>query len=103
MKAAMGYASCPGTCGEWIQGAKDGIPFLVDCPIDRFSEVSVKLSSQTQDNSNWAIPPVKTKVARVLKLLSQEKALNNLKGEVLMSPEVLLPVFNKIRPVLRGY
>ncbi|MFZ3101417.1 MAG: GHMP kinase [Desulfitobacteriaceae bacterium] len=85
METTVGYARCPGTCGEWIQGAKEGIPFLVDCPIDRFSEVAVKLSPQLQNNLIWTIPAMKTKVARALKLLSQEKALHNLRGEVLIS------------------
>ncbi len=90
METTVGYASCPGTCGEWIQGAKEGIPFLVDCPIDRFSEASVKLSPQLQDNLNWVIPAVNTKVARALKLLSQEKKLHNLRGEVLISSSLPL-------------
>ena len=31
----------PGGCGELVQGALDGVPFLVTCPIDCWSEVTV--------------------------------------------------------------
>lgn len=63
-----GWARCPGTCGEWIQGAKSGEPFLVDCPVDRYSEVSVELTSL-----GWNIPLHKTKVNKALQILSLEK------------------------------
>lgn len=35
----------PATCGELIQGAIDGRDFLVNCPIDRYSRATVKMSS----------------------------------------------------------
>lgn len=38
----MAYmVKCPGSCGELVQGQIDGLPFLVTCPIDRFSFVEV--------------------------------------------------------------
>ena len=36
------FVKAPGSCGELVQGTVDGIPFLVTCPIDIFSTVSVK-------------------------------------------------------------
>jgi L-threonine kinase len=33
----------PCTCGELVQGSTDGRPFLVSCPIDRYSRVAVTL------------------------------------------------------------
>lgn len=31
------YVRVPGTCGEFLQGSVNGQPFLVTCPIDRYS------------------------------------------------------------------
>jgi L-threonine kinase len=45
-------AEVPCTCGELVQGALDGRPFLVSCPIDRYSRVTVRLG--TQDNARDA-------------------------------------------------
>ena len=42
----------PGTCGELVQGTIEGMPFLVSCPIDRFSVVEVLLS----DRGGWRAP-----------------------------------------------
>jgi L-threonine kinase len=40
MQAAV---SLPATCGELVQGALDGVPALVSCPIARFSTARVQL------------------------------------------------------------
>ena len=42
----MGSATvrAPGVCGELVQGMLDGVYFLVTCPIDYFSRVTVELS-----------------------------------------------------------
>ncbi|MBI4506101.1 MAG: GHMP kinase, partial [Chloroflexi bacterium] len=34
----------PGTCGELVQGAIGGQPFLVSCPIDVYARVAVELA-----------------------------------------------------------
>lgn len=31
----------PGSCGELVQGTKEGVPFLVTCPIDLYTTVTV--------------------------------------------------------------
>lgn len=42
-----GLSNCtvltPCSCGELVQGTLDGQPFLVSCPIDRYSQVTVTL------------------------------------------------------------
>ncbi len=79
MDIAVGLARCPGTCGEWVQGARRGIPFLVDCPIDRFSEARVTLSFAA---NGWDIPRDKTKTLQVLELLKADLGLPTLGGKV---------------------
>lgn len=70
MEESVKIARCPGTCGEWVQGARNGIPFLVDCPIDLYSIARVKLSL---DKICWSFPPGKEKVSKILKLIRSEK------------------------------
>lgn len=79
MDFASGVARCPGTCGEWVQGARKGIPFLVDCPIDRFSEARVTLDRHT---TGWNLPPGKFKSLQVLELLKEDLGLPALSGKV---------------------
>lgn len=79
MDCAIGLVRCPGTCGEWVQGARKGIPFLVDCPIDRFSEARVSLS---MNSTGWDLPLGKTKALQVLELLKEDLGLPALSGKV---------------------
>ncbi|KUO75818.1 MAG: GHMP kinase [Desulfosporosinus sp. BRH_c37] len=79
MDFAIGLARCPGTCGEWVQGARKGIPFLVDCPIDRFSEARVALDMHA---TGWDLPLGKTKALQVLELLKDDLGLSSLSGKV---------------------
>lgn len=79
MDFAIGLARCPGTCGEWVQGARKGIPFLVDCPIDRFSEARVALGLNA---TGWELPIAKTKALQVLELLKEDLGLPGLGGKV---------------------
>lgn len=45
MEARQGYGRSPGACGELVQGfLSDSTPFHVTCPIDRFSEIEVRLT-----------------------------------------------------------
>ena len=76
---AIGLVRCPGTCGEWVQGARRGIPFLVDCPIDRFSEARVSLNLYA---TGWDLPLAKTKALQVLELLKEDLGLPALSGKV---------------------
>lgn len=79
MNRAKAVVRCPGTCGEWVQGARNGIPFLVDCPIDRFSEVSVSLNLHA---TGWELPLRKTKALQVLELLKEDLGVPALGGKV---------------------
>ncbi|EGW36904.1 GHMP kinase [Desulfosporosinus sp. OT] len=79
MDFTVGLARCPGTCGEWVQGARQGVPFLVDCPIDRFSEARVALNMHA---TGWDLPPSKTKALQVLQLLKDNLGLPTLGGTV---------------------
>ncbi|HUS88610.1 MAG TPA: GHMP kinase [Desulfosporosinus sp.] len=79
MDCAIGLVRCPGTCGEWVQGARKGIPFLVDCPIDRFSEARVALDMHA---TGWDLPLGKTKALQVLELLKEDLGLPSLNGKV---------------------
>ncbi|GAB6174681.1 GHMP kinase [Paradesulfitobacterium aromaticivorans] len=72
MEPVVGVARCPGTCGEWVQGAQNGLPFLVDCPIDRYAEVKVTIK---QDTGEWQIPSAKDKVGRALGLILKERGI----------------------------
>jgi len=79
MDFAIGLARCPGTCGEWVQGARKGIPFLIDCPIDRFSEARVTLDRHA---TSWNLPLGKTKALQGLELLKQDLGLPTFGGKV---------------------
>jgi len=79
MDCAIGVARCPGTCGEWVQGARKGIPFLIDCPIDRFSEARVTVD---KDATDWDLPQSKTKALQGLELLKQDLGLVTFGGRV---------------------
>ena len=55
MKATV---SCPGSCGELVQGTADGVNFLVTCPVNLYSRVCVSLSpgkdqQQQPDSKTW--------------------------------------------------
>ena len=50
-----GRVAVPGACGELVQGTLDGEqPFLITCPIDRFSVAEVELTSEGR---GWSCPP----------------------------------------------
>lgn len=79
IERAVGLARCPGTCGEWVQGSRNGTPFLIDCPIDRFSEAKVTLKRHASD---WILPQHKTKSRLILELLREDLGLSSLGGKV---------------------
>jgi len=41
-----GTAKAPGTCGELVQGSLNNINFLITCPINCYSEITVELNSK---------------------------------------------------------
>ena len=70
MKVITTWARCPGTCGEWVQGSQQGMPFLVDCPVDRFAEVVVRV---IDSGSLLKVPPRKAKVGEALRHLAETR------------------------------
>jgi len=58
--------SCPGTCGEWIQGIRGGVPFLVSAPVNRYAEVEVARLPR-----KWQIPTKKSKVGKALEIITE--------------------------------
>ncbi|AHF06305.1 GHMP kinase [Desulfitobacterium metallireducens] len=92
MSAYYGWARCPGTCGEWIQGAKNGTPFLIDCPVNRYVEVETRavkhqervdsgegsedgpeyIAFETRGRSPWQLSDQKTKTEKALTLLAKQ-------------------------------
>ncbi|WP_425803789.1 GHMP kinase [Desulfitobacterium sp. Sab5] len=90
MSEYYGWAQCPGTCGEWIQGGKEGIPFLIDCPVNRYVELETYcVTLPGKENSEWRISPQKTKTEKALMLLAKRIGIN-FKGTVKFHSE--LPV-----------
>lgn len=57
----------PGTCGELVQGTLDGEHFLVSCPIDLFSRVTVELATagpvEAPDDSPKAVAALRAALA----------------------------------------
>jgi L-threonine kinase len=46
-------ALAPGTCGELVQGSIDGQDFLITCPIDMWSRISVYQGEKNQQNNKF--------------------------------------------------
>lgn len=93
MSAYYGWARCPGTCGEWIQGAKEGTPFLVDCPVNRYVEVETQFTNnfscpgdhteniafnnfENETKSSWQLSARKIKTEKALTLLEERFKLS---------------------------
>ena len=69
-------ASCrvPGSCGELVQGRIEERDFLISCPINRFSQVSIVLShkfSEIQIDASY--PKTRLAVLKTLKLFDREE------------------------------
>jgi len=62
-RGSLGHAMIPAGCGELVQGTLDGEPVLVTCPIDWYSQVSVRLLP----GSRWSLPANLTKTATALR------------------------------------
>jgi L-threonine kinase len=60
MQAAI---ALPATCGELVQGALDGVPALVSCPIARFGTARVQLG----DPDVWRAPEDAPKAAAAIR------------------------------------
>lgn len=56
----------PGSCGELVQGTLDGEPFLITCPINLFTSVTVSDEFSEQVGLGWK---AKTMLSKVLEYL----------------------------------
>ncbi len=93
MKRLTGWARCPGTCGEWVQGAKNGIPFLIGCPVNRFVEarseiqiidrhVNEGIPALDLRGWKWNLPEGKEKTRLALDKFAMRHSLPLLKGQI---------------------
>lgn len=93
MKGLTGWARCPGTCGEWVQGAKNGIPFLIGCPVNRFVEARSEIQITDRNASEgmqaldlrrwkWSLPEGKGKTRLALDKFAKRHSLPSFKGQV---------------------
>lgn len=67
----QGIARAPGTCGELLQGKLNGTNFLVTCPVDLYSEVTVRLNMLGVVAVDENLPKVRTAVERTLQFLGK--------------------------------
>ncbi len=61
----QGTALMPGSCGELVQGTLQGVNFLVTCPVNWFSRVTVHIGPSLKD----AYPAGRSKTARAVRKL----------------------------------
>lgn len=80
----------PGTCGELVQGAIDGIHFHVTCPVDIYSEAKVEVASLTcydDLSGSFCFPMGRSKSAEAVKKTIRFLGYSDLKlGLELRSP-----------------
>lgn len=62
----------PGSCGELVQGTREGIPFHISCPIDLFSRVTLRLTPTLPLITPASCPKAAAALKGTLKLLRRE-------------------------------
>lgn len=91
MKVLKGWARTAGTCGEWIQGSQEGIPFLISCPINRYVHASVEITlkgGNTPYPWQWELPQDKEKTYRVLMNFAAAKDLPHFQAKLHLSSQL---------------
>ncbi len=66
-----GSALVPGACGELVQGTLQGTNFLVSCPVNRYSRVTVRLGHKLKD----AYPAKRLKTYQAVRRMLELKGL----------------------------
>ncbi len=61
--------SVPGSCGELVQGTREGVPFLVTCPVDLYTHVIV--TDRTREMTGLGAK-AQAALRRVLRYLGEE-------------------------------
>ena len=89
MEKLIGTATAlaPGTCGELVQGMIGDVDFLVTCPINQFSRVTVTLSPQAaavEDRIRGVdhLPKTRQAVAETLSRLERCAGMTSLSAQV---------------------
>jgi len=67
----IGIARAPGTCGELVQGKIGGVNFLVTCPVNVYSQVTVNLNTSGKVQADRRLPKVKKAVEKTLQFLGR--------------------------------
>lgn len=78
---ARATARLPGSCGEWVQGALDGVPCLVSCAIDWYAETTVAVHGA----GSWTLPTGSPKAAAALRLACAARATSPAGGALRLS------------------
>lgn len=63
----IGIAKAPATCGELVQGTINGINFLVTCPVNIYSTVTVEINDTGYVHMTPNLPKAKEAVFKTLK------------------------------------
>ncbi len=63
----QGTAMVPGTCGELVQGTLSGSNFLVTCPVNWFSRVTVTIQEDGSSSAGIVFPAERTKTAQAVR------------------------------------
>lgn len=74
-----GVALMPASCGELVQGTSSGANFLVTCPVNLYSRVSVKVGKGICDK---VFPPYCSKAARAARLLLERLGYQEYGAEI---------------------
>lgn len=83
----QGTVFMPGACGELVQGTRQGVNFLVTCPVNLFSRVTVRLGPSIQGD---IYPTGRIKTAQAVRKMLQLYGYDNF-GAVI-KVESALPV-----------
>ncbi len=90
LTAARATVRLSGTCGEWVQGALDGVPCLVSCAIDWHAEATVTLNGA----GGGRLPGTAPKAAAALRLALATRGHAGVSGTLQLANPL---------PVGRGY
>lgn len=80
-----GTVATPGTCGELVQGIVRGAHFLVSCPVDLFSRVTVEISDSLPGLS---VPVDSPKAGRALELALDYFGARHMGARVLIDSDL---------------
>jgi len=71
-----GSSRAAGSCGEMVQGSRNGTPFLVTCPVNIWTEVTVRISLSGEGKDATYFPKIRRAVKEVLKIKRSSASLS---------------------------